>query len=139
VSQSDMKGKVQTVLGPVSPEDLGPATTHEHLLIDFSCMFHPPTEASEMARAYEPITIENLGWVRHNHYSSRPNLLMLDEETAIAETTRYRLAGGGTIVDVTTIGIGRDPRALATMWTPCIPAPWMTWPRASLHSKSLMI
>lgn len=28
-------GKIQTVLGPIDPRDLGPALTHEHILVDF--------------------------------------------------------------------------------------------------------
>ncbi len=107
------KGLVQTVLGPVSPSELGPTMTHEHLLIDFLCMFNPPPEATARARAYEPITLENLGWIRYNSYGNRDNLLLGDEKTAIAEASLYKRAGGGTIVDATTIGIGRDPLALA--------------------------
>ena len=38
-----IKDKVQTVLGPVEPEDLGPTTTHEHLIIDFSFMLKMPS------------------------------------------------------------------------------------------------
>ena len=109
---SQMKGFAQTVLGPVSPESLGPTMTHEHLLIDFSFMLQPIAEASQVGRAHEPITLENLGWVRHNHYSNLDNLLLVDEDTAIAEAALYRRAGGGTIVDATTLGIGRDPLAL---------------------------
>ena len=107
------KGQVQTVLGPVSPDDLGPVITHEHLLIDFMCMFHPPPEATDQGRAYEPVSIENLGWIRQNYFANRHNLLLVDEEIAIAEASLYKRAGGGTIVDATTIGIGRDPLALA--------------------------
>ena len=91
-----MKNMVQTVLGTVSPENLGPTMTHEHLLIDFGFMFRAPEEASQKHRAYEPITLQNIGWVRYNHYSNRDNLLLLDEETAIAEAALYRRAGGGT-------------------------------------------
>lgn len=107
-----MKGLAQTVLGPVSPESLGPTMTHEHLLIDFSFMLQPIAEASQVGRAHEPITLENVGWVRYNHYSNLDNLLLVDEDTAIAEAALYRRAGGGTIVDATTLGIGRDPLAL---------------------------
>lgn len=28
-------GRIETVLGPVDPQDLGPALTHEHILVDF--------------------------------------------------------------------------------------------------------
>ena len=113
MADNSLKGMVQTVLGPVSPAELGPTMTHEHLLIDFLCMFNPPPEATARARAEEPITLENLGWVRYNSFSNRDNLLLGDEETAIEEASLYKRAGGGTIVDATTIGIGRDPLALA--------------------------
>ena len=113
MADNRLKGMVQTVLGPVSPSELGPTMTHEHLLIDFLCMFNPPPEATARARAYEPITLENLGWVRYNSYANRDNLLLGDVETAIEEASLYKRAGGGTIVDATTIGIGRDPLGLA--------------------------
>lgn len=110
---NSQSGMVQTVLGLVKPEDLGPTMTHEHLLIDFSVMFNPPPEASVQTKAHEPLSLQNIGWVRYNHYSSLPNLLVTDEEIAIAEAQMYKRVGGGTIVDATTIGIGRDPLGLA--------------------------
>lgn len=113
MATKDLVGKVHTVLGPTTPETLGPTTTHEHVLIDFMCMFHPPSEATELHKAYEPVRMDNLGWVRYNPFGNRDNLLILDEEVAIEEIQRYKNMGGGTIVDVTTIGIGRDPLALA--------------------------
>ncbi len=112
MSISELKGLAQTVLGPVPPESLGPTMTHEHLLIDFAFMLLPPTEASDQFRAHEAITLDNLGWVRYNWFSNLDNLLLIDEEEAIAEATLYKRVGGGAIVDATTIGIGRDPLAL---------------------------
>ena len=107
----DMQGLVQTVLGLIEPSELGPTTTHEHLYIDFSFMYRPPQD-SVLDLSDAPITLENLGWVRHNHYSSHANLRLMDVETAVAEASLYKAAGGGAIVDATTIGIGRDARAL---------------------------
>ena len=112
MSQDPIPGKVQTVLGLVDPKDLGVTSTHEHLLIDFSLMLRPPVVAPETDMTNVPLTLENMGWIRHNHYSNLNNLLVLDEEAAIAEVAMYRELGGGAIVDATTIGIGRDPRAL---------------------------
>ena len=109
----EMSGMAHTVLGSVRPEELGPTTTHEHLLIDFTVMFHPPAEASERFKAFQPVTIENLGWVRYDPFRNRDNLEVLDEELAISEALLFKAQGGRTIVDATTIGIGRDPRALA--------------------------
>ena len=106
-------GKVQTVTGLVEPGNLGLTTTHEHLLIDFSCMFNEPAEASERYRAHEPVTINNLGWVSYQSFANLDNLMLVNEDDATAEAEMYKRAGGGTIVDATTIGIGRDPEALA--------------------------
>ena len=113
MSEDALKGMAQTVLGPVSPDSLGPVMTHEHLLIDFRVMFNPPPGVSVLHRAHEPVTMENLGWIRYNWLSNKDNLLLTDEETTIAEALLYKRVGGGTIVDATTIGIGRDPLALA--------------------------
>ena len=113
MTETTLKGKVQTVIGTVEPDTLGPTTTHEHLLIDFSCMFNEPAEATEWHRAHQPVTMENLGWVRYQSFANLDNLMLIDEEAATAEATIYMRAGGGTIVDATTLGIGRDPLALA--------------------------
>ena len=108
-----MSGLVQTVLGPVRPEELGPTLPHEHLLLDFSFIFKPPAEASERHKAYLPVTIENLGWVCYDPFRSYDNLLTTDEDVAVSEALLFRRAGGGAIVDTTSIGLGRDPLALA--------------------------
>jgi phosphotriesterase-related protein len=86
---------------------------HEHLVIDFSVVFQRHAEATAALKAHQPVALDNLGWVRYDPFSSLDDLELLDEETAIAEALEFRLAGGGTIVDVTSLGIGRDPRALA--------------------------
>lgn len=113
MARSSIKGKAQTVLGPVEPPDLGPTTTHEHLFIDFRAMFQSPAEATAQHRAHEPITLRNRGWVAYNQYSSIENLWVVEEDVAIEEARLFKRVGGGTIVDATTIGIGRDPLALA--------------------------
>ena len=105
--------KVLTVLGPIEPAKVGITTTHEHLLIDFSVVFTEPKEASERLLMDEPVTIKNLGWIRYNWSSNRDNLRVLDEHIAIWEAQQYFNAGGSTIVDVTSVGLARDPRALA--------------------------
>ncbi len=113
MSQAAPSGRVQTVLGPISPENVELTTTHEHLLIDFTCMFEPPSTASDRLRAYQPVSMENLAWVGYDPFRNYDNLQLLDEQVAAAEASLFKKAGGGTIVDVTTIGIGRDPLALA--------------------------
>ena len=113
MATSPIAGKAMTVLGPVDPGTLGPAMTHEHLLIDFRVGFQPPEGASQAGLALEKLSLENLGWIRHNWNSSLDNLMLLDEEVAVSEARHFFNAGGGTIVDVTSNGLGRDPLALA--------------------------
>ena len=108
---NELRGLAQTVLGAIDPSELGPTTVHEHLYIDFSFMYRQPQDSpTDLADA--PITMENLGWIRHNHYSNHANLQLMDVDTAISEAVLYKKVGGGTIVDVTTIGIGRNATAL---------------------------
>jgi phosphotriesterase-related protein len=110
--KSAQKGKAQTVLGTIDPNKLGPIMTHEHLLIDFEVMFTQPPEGTSQKMAHAPVSIENLGWISQYYYSNFDNLKVLDEDTAINEAILYRRSGGKTIVDATTIGIGRNPLAL---------------------------
>lgn len=101
-----------TVQGPIESAKVGMALTHEHLLIDFTTVLRRPEAASERGLMHQPVSLENLWWVRYNWTSNIDNLSLLDEETAISEASDYFRAGGSTLVDVTSVGIGRDPRAL---------------------------
>ncbi len=107
------QGLVQTVLGPLTPSELGATTTHEHLHADFSFMYRPAQDSPSPEMADAPITLENLGWIRRNYYSNRSNLQLTDSDTAIRELRKYGEVGGGAVVDATTVGIGRNPDALA--------------------------
>ena len=109
----EMRGKVQTVLGPIDAESLGVTLPHEHCLFDLSMWFAEPKRSSERHRAYQPVTLENLGWVRYHPYNNRDNWVMLDEDIAIKELERYRRFGGISLVDMSNRGLGRDPEALA--------------------------
>ena len=109
----NLSGKVQTVLGPIDPDELGVTMTHEHLLIDIRCVYEEPVEASKKPLAHAPISLENLGWIRYNWTSHEDNLTLFDEETTVSEVNRYSRAGGMSLVDATNIGLGRDPEGLA--------------------------
>ena len=110
-----MKGMAQTVLGNVSGEDLGFVLPHEHLVFDGTSIFAEPTSSSQRHLAHAPLGWETLSWLRYHPYENLHNVRMLDENEAETELTRYRKAGGDTVVDVTVPGIGRDPEALARL------------------------
>ena len=113
MSDSELTGKAQTVLGPVPAEELGIALTHEHLLVDLGSTFSAPDDATSYSFAYQPVSTDNLWWVRYNYGGNKDNMELLDEDTAIAEAARFRRAGGRSIVDATSVGIKRDPLGLA--------------------------
>ena len=113
MGRDDMTGKIQTVLGPISPERLGVTQTHEHLLIDYSLLATPPTEASAKDLYYKPVSMETIGLIRHHGMKVMDNPHLLDINTAIEEAMLYKQYGGNSLVDATSLGIGRDPVGLA--------------------------
>src|SRR5216117_3563814 len=108
-----LAGQVQTVLGAITAEQIGITLPHEHLLIDFKVMFAEPAAASDKGRAWEPVSLANLGWVRQNFNANLDNLRLLDEQVAQDEISLFKQAGGRTVDDPTPKAIGRDPLALA--------------------------
>ena len=76
-------GKVQTVQGLIDPSQVGATITHEHLLIDFIPVLNELPGASNFKRMMEPVSIENLWWVRHYWNSNIDNLRLLDVDVAI--------------------------------------------------------
>nr|XP_009510050.1 PREDICTED: phosphotriesterase-related protein isoform X2 [Phalacrocorax carbo] len=105
-------GKAQTVLGPVDPDRLGYTLTHEHLTMNYSSCFCPPSPGQEPLSG-GPIEMKNLFWIKQNPYSHKENLLLYQETDAVKEELlHFKAAGGGTIVENTTTGIGRDMNTL---------------------------
>jgi len=111
--EKTMKSMAQTVLGPVDGDLLGFTLPHEHLVLDGSSIFSEPAAATDRYMAHAPLGWESLSWLRYHPYENLENVRMLDEAEAIGELALFRNAGGGTLVDVTVRGIGRDPESLA--------------------------
>lgn len=113
---------VQTVIGPIPAADLGIVLPREHVLADLST----PTDTDDGWRAigrtrppntvgrvrYEtPLTMDLLGEVAMGA-PNRDNWQLTDRALAADELRLFRASGGGTVVDVTTAGRGRDPQGL---------------------------
>ncbi len=104
--------KVQSVTGPLSREDLGVTSPHEHVFIDISA-FYTPRKIKDFDNSEAvKVSIEKLGVLNRDPYALKDNLTMLDFETQQAELEWFKKSGGQTIVDATTKGIGRNPEAL---------------------------
>lgn len=106
---------VQTVLGPINARDMGVTTAHEHVFIELTGFFeeHPLRDIPDPAT--RPVTMDVLGALARDPYALRDNLRFDDFETQKKELLFFARAGGKTVVDATTIGIGRDPARLRRM------------------------
>lgn len=105
-------GKVQTVNGLISPDQLGLTLMHEHLLCDLSVRFKEPEESTRRAFSHQPFTPADRWRVLADLTSNRDNLVLDSVEAAAAEAMHFKRSGGRTIVDQTTRGLGRDPTAI---------------------------
>lgn len=85
VPGEDAAPVVRTVLGDVAPEGLGLVLGHEHLIA------RPPAFVTD------------------------EDLRLDDEEAAERELASFRRAGGGALVEMTTVDYGRDAQALARL------------------------
>lgn len=74
--------KIITVMGEIPADKLGITMPHEHVICDISL------------------------------HSGNENNRLNDIDAAVGEVAAYREAGGGSLVDVTTVDIGRNPQAL---------------------------
>jgi len=113
LNRSELKGKVQTVLGLIQPEELGITLPHEHLICDGTTWFSEPEEASEKKWVWHPVSIEILWWLRYHPFQNWDDLQLLDEQTSINEVMIYKALGGKSLVEVTVRGLYPDPKAVA--------------------------
>ena len=113
MSRPIQSGNIQTVTGLIHPDKLGITITHEHLLVDLEAYFHEPEEASERAWVDAPLTMDRLGGIMARAPYNKATGRIYDVAVAIDEALKYRHAGGISLVDATSIGLARDPRALA--------------------------
>lgn len=110
-----MAENIMTVNGPINPESLGIALPHEHVLIDLrSYRKINNEELPDIELFQESIELSNRGKVIYNAFNFLENLYHLDFNDAIFELNEFKKAGGSSLVDVTTGGLGRDPEMLLT-------------------------
>ena len=105
-------GKVMTVLGQRTVDDLGITLMHEHLLFDVSNWWKPATTAMQIRLSEAPVDISMVGHLRMHPFLNRDNCKQLDVNVSIEEVQQFRDLGGATVVDPTTLGMSRDPLAL---------------------------
>ena len=104
--------KVETVRGSIESDGLGIMLIHEHMLCDFTNWWKPPKEASKLPLIDAKIAIKNISELRRTPGSMKDNYIIVDVDLAIKELKQFKRLGGGSLVDLTLPGIGRDVLSL---------------------------
>ncbi|MGH6880675.1 phosphotriesterase family protein [Hypericibacter sp.] len=108
-----LAGKISTVLGTIAPASSGPTLMHEHLLIDARHLESRPDDPEAQAIYKAPYEPTLLGRLVFDGMSNRDNTVMDDIGSAVAEIAHFKKHGGSILDEVTSGGIGRDPKGLA--------------------------
>ena len=109
MTQQQLTGKIQTVLGLIEPGQLGRTLMHEHVL----CDIRPPGTRSDNDLGPE-ITLENVWQLNYGRGIKRAGRkYMLDlEDIAAREVQMMKHDGGDAIVELTCGGLSPDPAGL---------------------------
>lgn len=102
---------IQTVTGPIHPDDLGIVLLHEHVYSSGPDPDADGEDHSDFPYWDLPITIDILGALRRGA-PNRQNSSLDDEGIAAEELGHFAAYGGTTVVDNTGVGLNRDPVAL---------------------------
>jgi phosphotriesterase-related protein len=102
------RGRVQTVLGPIDPAELGPTLMHEHLL----CDIRPPRDRRPERDGPE-IALDTVWAINYGTVKAARNYVLDRAEIAVDEVRRMQAAGGRSVVELTCGGLTPDPRGLA--------------------------
>ena len=101
-----------TTGGPVNERDIRLICPHEHLLVDLSHEAVLPKNDGERAVFDGEVGGEALELLRRNPYVVRSNLILDSEDLAVRETEPLKKFGCNLLVDVTSVGLGRDIRRI---------------------------
>jgi phosphotriesterase-related protein len=102
--------KAMTVTGPVPVDRLGHILPHEHILMEF-----PPYDRQVLYPEIsgEKVSLQIFGKLQRSYWSCKDNLRLDDVQVATEEVAAFGRSGGGTIVEMTNVGLKRDIKAIA--------------------------
>lgn len=113
-----MEKKIITVCGPIKPEELGFTSMHDHVLCNSEMArdrYAPFLEPDEPVGEEDPVSLENLGFLKHALILSKDVLRMVDVEIMSKETSYFKASGGSAIVEMSTPGIRCDVNGLRSV------------------------
>jgi len=106
-TRDSLRGKTQTVLGVIDPNDIGPTSMHEHVL----CDIRPPDWRDIDDHGIE-LTLANHWPIDYGEVDAPGNLVLDSQIVAVSELRKMRKEGGRTLVEVSCGGLTPDPKGL---------------------------
>lgn len=101
---------VTSVTGPVDTAQLGITLTHEHIANDVTSWSHRTQSVGWDPEdlAHRPVSTDLLWDLKHDPFANLDNCRLDDVDLATQEVARFAALGGGTILEATGLGIGRN-------------------------------
>jgi phosphotriesterase-related protein len=87
-----MAARIMTVRGPITPDQLGFASLHEHILCDLADCYRDRYRWGNVPMPDWPLVLENRSSLRHAMILSSSNLRLDDEEVMAAEVADFAAA-----------------------------------------------
>ena len=106
---------ITTVTREIKKSEIGLASCHEHIFIKLLKTFEEPEEATKTNLFNQKISLENLHYLTVDFTCMRDNFIVGDIEVAEKELREFKKVGGKTIIDPTTVDLGRDAVALRSL------------------------
>ena len=106
---------VITVAGEIEASRLGITLPHEHFFLDLRWALEEPRDPVERRLFFSEIDMESVGVLRRDPYLVQENSLLDSLELITQEVLEFKKAGGGSIVEVSSIGVGRSPSTIKSV------------------------
>ncbi len=105
-----MPKEIMTVLGPISREELGFTTMHEHIMMDGGWVLRERYRDRRLSKddrysENHPLTLSNIGLIKRNFATNWDALSLEDEEMMREEVLDYKNSGGRAILELSVPGI----------------------------------
>ena len=102
--------KIMTVLGPITPEELGFTTMHEHVMMDGGWVLRKRFKGQLLTQddrysENDPVNLANVGLIKRNFMTNWDGLNFDDEELMLEEVKDYQKSGGKGILELSVPGI----------------------------------
>jgi phosphotriesterase-related protein len=102
--------KIMTILGPITPDELGFTTMHEHVMMDGGWVLRERFQGQLLTQddrysEDDPVSLANIGLIKRNFMTNWDGLSFDDEDMMLEEVKDFQQSGGKGILELSVPGI----------------------------------